>query len=110
MQNSGRSEDNIHNDYYDYRALKRKIDNPDSRHDDDDIRRMKDLHDVYLVGHSIRRRQNKINAARKVASAAAASAATAAAAAATSNVPCCKYIYIFLCHFSGFICIYFDQW
>jgi hypothetical protein len=28
IANSGQSEDNIHNDVNDYRALKRKIDNP----------------------------------------------------------------------------------
>jgi hypothetical protein len=50
IANSGQSEDNIHNDVNDYRALKRKIDNPDSHHDNDDIRWMKDLHDVYLLG------------------------------------------------------------
>jgi hypothetical protein len=45
---------------------------------------MKDLHNVFLLGMAIGRRQNKINAACKVASAAA--AAAAAAAIATSNV------------------------
>jgi hypothetical protein len=87
IMNSGQSKDNIHNDYYDYHALKRKIDNPDSRHDNDDIRWMKDLHDVYLLGHSIQRRQNKINAARKVASASASATAAAAAAATTTTAP-----------------------
>ncbi len=37
IANSGRSKDDIHNDYIAYCALKRKIDNPDSRHNDDDI-------------------------------------------------------------------------
>jgi hypothetical protein len=46
IANSGQSKDDIHNDVNDYCALKRKIDNPDSRHDNDDIRRMKDLHNV----------------------------------------------------------------
>jgi hypothetical protein len=81
----GQSKDNIHNNFNDYRALKRKIDNPDSRHDDDDIRQMKDLHNFFLLGMSIRNRQNKINAARKVIPAATATA-TAATAIATSNV------------------------
>jgi hypothetical protein len=85
IANSGRSEDDIHNDVNDYCALKRMIDNPDSRHDNDDIRRMKDLHDVYLLGMNIRNRQTKINAARKVASATAAASATATVIA-TSNV------------------------
>ncbi len=84
IANSGQREDNIHNDVNDYCALKRKIDNPDSRHDNDDIWRMKDLHNVYLLGMNICNWQKKINAARKVASAAAA-ASTAAAAIATSN-------------------------
>jgi hypothetical protein len=82
---SGQSEDNIHNNFNDDRALKRKIDNPNSRHDDDDIQRMKDLHNIFQLGMSICNRQNKINAACKVI-AATATAATAAAAIATSNV------------------------
>jgi hypothetical protein len=91
IANSGQSEDDIHNNYIAYRALKRKIDNPDSRHNNDDIRRMNDLNDVFLLGMAIRRKQNKINAARKIAAiATAASAATTASAAdaaiATSNI------------------------
>jgi hypothetical protein len=85
IANSGQSKDDIHTDYNAYLALKWRFDNPDSCHDNDDIRRMKDLHDVFLLGMAIRRRQNKINAAHKVASAAAAAAA-AAAAIATSNI------------------------
>ena len=76
IANSGRSKDDIHTDYIAYQALKRRIDNPDSLHEDDDIRRMKDLHNVYLLGRSIRSRQNKINAAHKVAAAFAAAIAT----------------------------------
>jgi hypothetical protein len=88
IANSGLSEVDIRTDYNVYYALKKRIDNPDSCHDDDDIRRMKDLHDVYLLGVSIRNRQKKINAAHKVATAAAAATAatTAAAAIASSNV------------------------
>ncbi len=56
IANSGRSEVDICTDYNAYHALKKRIDNPDSCHDDDDIRRMKDLHDVYLLGMSIRNR------------------------------------------------------
>jgi hypothetical protein len=81
---SGQSKDNIHTDYNAYLPLKKRIDNPNSCHDDDDIRRMKDLHNVFLLGMANHNRKNKINAARKVA--AAASAATPAAAIATSNV------------------------
>ncbi len=83
---SGRSKVDIHIDYIAYHALKWRIDNPDSCHEDDDIRRMKDLQDVYLLGMSIHNRQKKINAARKVAAAAATAATTAIAAIATSNV------------------------
>ncbi len=86
IANSGRSEVDIRTDYNSCYALKKRIDYPDSCHDDDDIRRMKDLHDVYLLGVIICNRQKKINAARKVAAAAATAATTAAAAIATSNV------------------------
>jgi hypothetical protein len=82
---SVRSKDDIHTDYNAYLALKKRIDNPDSCHDNDDIRRMKDLHNVFLLGMAIHNRKNKINAACKVAAAAAA-ATTAAAAIATSKV------------------------
>jgi hypothetical protein len=85
IANSGQSKADIHNDVNDYRNLKRKIDNPHSRHDNDDIRWMKDLHDVYLLGMNIHNRQKKINAARKVTSAAA-TASAATDAIATSNV------------------------
>jgi hypothetical protein len=85
--NTGRSKDNIHSDYIAYYAQKKRIDHPNSCHDNDNIRRMKDLQDVYLLGMSIRNRQKMINVACKVAAAAAATAATTAAAAiATSNV------------------------
>jgi hypothetical protein len=85
IANSGQSKDDIHNNVNDYCALKRKIDNPDSGHDNDDIQWMKDLHDVYLLGMNICNRPKKINAARKVASAATAASA-ASAAIATSNI------------------------
>jgi hypothetical protein len=85
IANSGQSKDDIHPDYNAYLTLKWRIDNPNSRHDDHDIWQMKDLHNVFLLGMAIRRRQNKINAARKVAFAAAAAAADAAAIT-TSNV------------------------
>jgi hypothetical protein len=86
IANSGRSEVDIRTDYNAYYALKKMIENHDSCHDNDNIRRMKDLHDVYLMGMSIRNRQKKINAARKVDAVAATAATTAAAAIATSNV------------------------
>ncbi len=84
--NTGRSKNDIHSGYIAYCALKKRIDNPNSRHDDDDIRRMKDLHDDYLLGKTICNMQNKINEARKVASALAADRAAIAAFIATSNV------------------------
>jgi hypothetical protein len=87
IANSGQSEVDIRTDYNAYYTLKKRIDNPDSCHDNDNIRRMKDLHDVYLLGVSICNRQKKINATRKVAAAAATAAPTTATAAiATSNV------------------------
>jgi hypothetical protein len=84
--NTGRSKDDIHTDCNAYCALKKRTDNPDSRQYDDDIRRMKDLHYSFQLGVSIRNRQNKINATRKVAAATAATTTTAAAAIDTSNV------------------------
>jgi hypothetical protein len=86
IANAGRSKDDIHSDYIAYPALKWRIDNPDSRRYDDDIRQMKDLHYSFQLGMSIRNRQNKINAARKVAAATTTAATTAAAAIATSNI------------------------
>jgi hypothetical protein len=88
IANSGQSEGDIHSNYIAYCALKWRIDNPDSRHDNDDIWWMKDLHNVFLLGTAIHNRQNKINSAHRVAAATAtATAATAAATAAiaTSN-------------------------
>jgi hypothetical protein len=84
ITNSGQSKDNIHNNVNAYPALNWMIDNSDSCHDDDDIRWMQDLHNVFLLGKSIHNRQQKINAARKAA--AAATATTTAAAIATSNI------------------------
>ena len=70
IEKSGRSQQDSLTDHNDYRALKWRIDNPNSRRYDDDIRRMKDLYNAFLLGKSIRNSQNKINAARKVAAAA----------------------------------------
>ncbi len=83
--NTGQSKDDIHSSYIAYCTLKKRIDSPNSRHDDDNIRRMKDLHDDYLLGKTICNMQNNINAARKVASALAADRAAIAAFIATSN-------------------------
>jgi hypothetical protein len=66
IANTGQSKDNIHSNHNAYLALKKRIGNPDSRHDDDDIWRMKDLHNVYLLGKTICNRQQKINAARNL--------------------------------------------
>ena len=84
IANSSQSEVDFRTNYNDYLALKKRIDNPDLRRYNDDIRRMKDLHNVYLLGLIIRKRQNKINAARKLATTVATT--TAAAAIATSNI------------------------
>ena len=101
---TGRSKYDIHTDYIAYCTLKWRIDNPDSLHDDDDIRCIKNLHNVFLMGMDICKRQNKINAARKVAAAAAAAATFATFNLAnTSNVIRYEYLHIY-------ICIYFDKW
>jgi hypothetical protein len=84
--NTGQSKNDIHSSYIAYRALKKRIDNPNSRHDDDNIWRMMDLHNDYLLGKTICNMQNKFNAARKVASVLAANRAAIAAFIATSNV------------------------
>jgi hypothetical protein len=59
IANSSHSEDNIHTDYNYYLALKKRIGNPNSRHYNDDIWQMKDLHNVYLVGMYICNRQKR---------------------------------------------------
>jgi hypothetical protein len=82
IKKSGRSEQDIQTYHNDYRALKKRIDNPNSLHDDDDVRRMKELYDPFLLGETILNKQKKIRAARK---AVAATAATTTATA-TSNV------------------------
>ena len=82
IEKSGRSKQDILTDCNDYRALKKRIDNNNSRHHDADIRRMKDLKDAYLLGVIIINRQKKIRAARKVAT-----TAVAAANAATATIP-----------------------
>jgi hypothetical protein len=86
IANSGRSKVDIHSDYIAYCTLKKRIDNSNSRRCNDDIRWMKDLHDDYLLGKTICNMQNKINAARKVASALATDCAAIPAFIATSNV------------------------
>ena len=57
--NTGQIKDNIHTDHIAYHALKKRIHNPDSLHDNDDIRHMKDLHNVFLMGMNIRNRQKR---------------------------------------------------
>ena len=81
---TGQSKDNIHTDYIAYCALKWRIDNPNSLHDYDDVWCMKDLRNVFLMGMNIPNRQNKINAACKVA----ATATTATATTATIATLC----------------------
>jgi len=82
IEKSGRSKQDIQTDYNAYQALKKRIDNPNSLHDDHDVRRMTELKDAYQFALTIHSRKNKIRAARKVAAA----ATTAATATATSNV------------------------
>jgi hypothetical protein len=53
IANSGRSEVDIHSNYNAYYALKKRIDNPVSLHDNEDIRRMKDLHYSFQLDVSI---------------------------------------------------------
>ncbi len=54
---SGWSKDDIHTDYNAYLALKKRIDNLNSCYDDDDIWRMKNLHNVFLLGMAIHNRK-----------------------------------------------------
>ncbi len=81
IANAGQGEEDIHTDCNAYHALKRKIDNPNSCHNNDNVQQMKDLHSTYLLGISIQNRQKRIDAAHKVATATAATTAIA-----TSNV------------------------
>jgi len=76
IANSGRTEQDIHTDYKDYRTLKKRFDTPGSYLNDNDIRRMKELYDPYLLGMTIYNKQNKIRSARKAAAAAATTTAT----------------------------------
>lgn len=57
--NSGRTEQDIKTDYIDYPALQNKS-KSGSPLNDYDIWRMKDLHNAYLLGMTIRKRQEKI--------------------------------------------------
>ena len=84
IANSGRTKQDIHTDYKDCHTLKKRFDTPGSYLNNNDIWRMKELYNAYLLGMSIYNRQNKINAARKVAAAAIAAAASAAAASTGS--------------------------
>ncbi len=54
------TKEDIHTDYNVYCALKKRIGNPGSLHDDNDIRRMKELYNPYLLGKATVNKQNKI--------------------------------------------------
>ena len=77
IENSGRSKQDILSDYNKFRALKKRINNPRSRHDDIDVQQKEQLNAAYLMGCSIINTQSKINKARLTA---------AAVNATTSNV------------------------
>ena len=53
IDKSGQSKQDILMDFNAYRALKKRIDNSNSRKNDDDILRMKELKDAYLLGKII---------------------------------------------------------
>jgi hypothetical protein len=76
IKKSGWSQQKIKTDYNAYQALKKRIDNPNSLHDDDDIQRMTELKDAFLLGGNIINRQSKIRSARKAAAASATVTAT----------------------------------
>ena len=60
IKKSGRSEQDIQRDCNDYRALKKRIDNPNSLHDNHDVWRMTELKDAYQFALTIHSRKNKI--------------------------------------------------
>ena len=60
IANSGRTKEDIHTDYNDYRALKKRFDTPGSLHNDNDIKRMKELNYAFLLGKTIQNKQDKI--------------------------------------------------
>ena len=71
---TGRCEQDIFTDSNKYRALKWRINDPGTLHDNEDLQKMKDLYPTFLQCKSIINKRNKIQAARK----ASASTATAA--------------------------------
>jgi hypothetical protein len=75
---SGRCEQDIHVDFKAYIAVKKRINNPGTLHDNEDLQKMADLQSDFLLGKSIENKQKKIQAARK--------AAATSATAASSNV------------------------
>ena len=72
---SGRCKQDILTDYKAYTAVKKRINNPCSLHDNEDLQKMTDLHPAFLLCKSIIHKQNKIRAACKAANASAATAA-----------------------------------
>ena len=79
IPDSGQTKQDIHTDYMDYCALQNKSKSGSSLNNYG-IWWMKDLHNAYLLGMTIPKRQDKIRAIRKVATAASATTTT------TSNI------------------------
>jgi hypothetical protein len=78
---SGRCEQDILTDFKDYTAAKKRINNPRSLHDNEDLQKMTDLYPTFLLCQSIINKRKKIQAACK-----AAAADVSAATAASTNV------------------------
>ena len=74
---SGRCEQDILTDFKAYRAVKKRINNTGTNHDNEDLQKMTNLQSAFLLGKSIENKCKKIQAACKAA-AANASAVTAA--------------------------------
>jgi hypothetical protein len=66
---SGRCEQDIFTDFKAYRAVKKRINNPGTFHDNEDLQKMTDLYSAFLLCQSIIHKQKKIQAARKAAAA-----------------------------------------
>ena len=69
----GQCEQDIFTDFNKYRALKWRISDPGTLHDNEDLQKMTNLHSPCLLCQSITNKQKKIKAARKASAATAAS-------------------------------------
>ena len=56
----GRCEQDILTDFKAYRAVKKRINNPGTLHDNEDVQKMPDLHSSFLLCQSITNKQKKI--------------------------------------------------